>query len=167
VAGAAQAGPSTAAAADGLVTGFAYGFHGEPGQWWHDLVLARLTAEHGAVAADHWLGDSFEVAEVHVHPDFQGCGTGRAMVLRLVAECPERTAVLSTMDGNTRARRLYRGLGFLTLLSGFTFPGAPEPYAVMGAALPLRGLPRPGGRTQPGHSPAGKPESLVDVECGT
>ena len=47
------------------------------------------------------------------------------------------TAVLSTMDTNSPARRLYRSLGFTDLLTGYRFSGAPVPYAVMGAALPL------------------------------
>ena len=61
------------------------------------------------------------------------------MMLRLTAGRPERAAVLSTMDANTRARRLYRRLGFTDLLTGFTFPGTELPYAIMGAPLPLPG----------------------------
>jgi ribosomal protein S18 acetylase RimI-like enzyme len=120
------------------VVGFAYGFHGAPGQWWHDLVHEVIAGKHGASAADEWLGDSFEIAEVHVHPCHQGLGAGRAMMLRLTAGRPERTAVLSTMDTDSRARRLYRGLGFDDLVAGFIFPGTDLPYAVMGAALPLQ-----------------------------
>jgi len=48
-------------------------------------------------------------------------------------------AVLSTMDSDTKARRLYRGLGFTDLLTSFTFPGTEMPYAIMGAPLPLPG----------------------------
>jgi ribosomal protein S18 acetylase RimI-like enzyme len=81
---------------------------------------------------------------VHVLPGHQGRGTGLAMMLRLAAGRPERTAVLSTQDANTRARRLYRGLGFTDLIAGFAFPGTEEPYAIMGAPLPLRDpSPRP------------------------
>ena len=54
--------------------------------------------------------------------------------------------MLSTQDTESRARRLYRGVGFTDLLTGFRFSGAEPPYAVMGAALPLR-APRDG---QPG-----------------
>jgi ribosomal protein S18 acetylase RimI-like enzyme len=120
------------------LVGFAYGFHGAPGQWWHDLVHEVVASKHGVPAADEWLGDSFEIAEVHVHPRHQGRGAGRAMMLRLTAGRPERTAVLSTMDADSRARRLYRGLGFDDLVAGFIFPGTDLPYAVMGAALPLQ-----------------------------
>jgi GNAT superfamily N-acetyltransferase len=121
--------------------GFAYGFHGSAGQWWHDLVRESLAAQHGSEAARHWLGDSFEFAEVHVHPDHQGRGTGRGMMHSLAAGRPERTAVLSTPGGHTRAHRLYGSLGFASLLPAFTFPGTGPSYAIMGAVLPLRDEP--------------------------
>ncbi len=129
-----------------VVIGFAYGFHGTTGQWWHDLVRSALAAAGGRDLAQTWLGDSFEVAEVHVHPSYQGRGVGRAMVPALIHPRLERTALLSTQDTDSRARRLYRSLGFSDLLTGYRFPGTDPPYAVMGAALPLRpGLP-PGPR---------------------
>ena len=76
---------------------------------------------------------------MHVHPVYRGRGTGLAMLLRLTEGRPERTALLSTMDANTLARRLYRGLGFTDLLANFAFAGTEEPYAIMGAPLPLPG----------------------------
>jgi ribosomal protein S18 acetylase RimI-like enzyme len=63
------------------------------------------------------------------------------MMHALAAGRPERTAVLSTPHGQTRARRLYRSLGFVDLLAAFGFPGSGPPYAIMGAMLPLRGAP--------------------------
>ena len=86
-----------------------------------------------------WLDDSFEVAELHVRPAYQGMGIGRGLLLRLTSGRSERTAVLSTADAESRARRLYRGVGFTDLLTGFRFSGGEPPYAVMGARLPLRG----------------------------
>jgi GNAT superfamily N-acetyltransferase len=133
-----------------LLVGFAYGFHGSGGQWWHDVVRRAATSVLGARAADDWLGDSLEIAEVHVLPGYQGEGTGLAMMLRLTAGRPERSAVLSTMDANTKARRLYHGLGFTDLLTGFEFPGTDLPYAIMGAPLPLPGA-------SPGAARPGKP----------
>jgi len=123
------------------LAGFAYGFHGAGGQWWHDLVSHAAAIMLGASAADDWFGDSLEIAEVHVLPRYQGRGTGLAMLLRLTDGRPERAAVLSTMDADTRARRLYHGLGFTDLLTGFAFPGTDLPYAIMGAPLPLPGAP--------------------------
>src|SRR6266567_7896410 len=62
---------------DGQLVGFCYGFHGENGQWWHDMVAAALAnrsggalsggalsgsaTSGGAVSAQRaWLDDSFE-----------------------------------------------------------------------------------------------------------
>jgi GNAT superfamily N-acetyltransferase len=141
----APAGLRTQSGRDRLaVIGFAYGFHGTNGQWWHDLVRSALTSAGGRDLAQAWLADSFEVAEVHVHPDYQGRGVGRAMVPGLVHSRLERTALLSTQDTDSRARRLYRGLGFNDLLTGYRFPGTDPPYALMGATLPLRPGPPPG-----------------------
>ena len=132
---------------DGRVAGFTYGFHGENGQWWHDMVAAALATRSGvgasAVGFDDteapcvWLDDSFEIAELHVLPSWQGKGIGRSLLLSLAAGRPERTAVLSTADAPTKARRLYRGVGFTDLLTDFRFSGGEPPYAVMGATLPL------------------------------
>jgi len=119
------------------VVAFSYGFHGLPGQWWHDVVQSGITARAGRAAAAEWLADVLEIAEVHVHPDYQARGIGRQMLLALTAGRTEGTAVLSTRDDETRARRLYRSVGFTDLLTSFLFPGGGPAYAVMGARLPL------------------------------
>jgi len=126
--------------APGTIIGFSYGFTGADGQWWHDVVFSALTAKAGEALAADWLDDSLEVAEVHVHPDFQHRGIGKSLVLGLAEGRRESTAVLSTPDRDSTARRLYRGLSFADLLTDYTFPGADVPYAVMGAVLPLRDL---------------------------
>lgn len=142
---------------DGALAGFTYGFHGESGQWWHDMVAAALATRSvagvpagvhaGADAPCTWLDDSFEIAELHVLPPWQGAGIGRTLLLSLASGRPERTAVLSTADAPSRARRLYRAVGFTDLLTDFRFSGSEPPYAVMGALLPLAAattLPRSG-----------------------
>lgn len=130
------------------VVAFAYGFHGHRGQWWHDLVRSALTVASGSGIAAAWLNDSFEVAEVHVRPEYQKRGLGKRMLYQLTGGLPERTAVLSTMDADTPARHLYRNLGFTDLLTGYQFAGVAESYAVMGATLPLLSAP-PGGTDPP------------------
>jgi ribosomal protein S18 acetylase RimI-like enzyme len=127
----------------GQIIGFSYGFSSADGQWWHDVVFSALTARAGGELAAAWLTDCLEIAEVHVHPDFQHRGIGRSLVLGLAEGRGEHTAVLSTPDEDSTARRLYRGLGFADLLTGYVFPGS-EPdvrYAVMGAVLPLHAYP--------------------------
>jgi GNAT superfamily N-acetyltransferase len=120
------------------VIGFAYGFHGAHGQWWYDAVWAALSQSAGTEAAVGWLSDCIEVAEVHVRREHQRAGLGTGMLFALTGGRPERTAVLSTPDRETTARRLYRRLGFRDLLTGYSFPGGSPPYAVMGVVLPLR-----------------------------
>jgi GNAT superfamily N-acetyltransferase len=139
-------GPATApwpGTTPGRIIGFSYGFRGADGQWWHDVVVAALTARSGAELARAWLANSLEIAEVHVHPDYHRRGIGRSLVLGLAAGRVERTAVLSTQDANATARRLYSRLGFGDLMTGYSFPGSAVPYAVMGAVLPLRVAPAP------------------------
>jgi ribosomal protein S18 acetylase RimI-like enzyme len=119
------------------IVAFAYGFRGGRGQWWHDMVRSALVISYGPATANEWLADSFEVAELHVHPDHQQRGLGTNLLFRLTTGRHERTAVLSTMDSETPARRLYRSLGFVDLLTDYRFSGGNEAYAVMGAALPL------------------------------
>ena len=138
--GANDGGPGPGSGVEPIIA-FAYGFHGDRGQWWHDLVHSALTAASGPTAAARWLDDSFEVAEVHVRPEHQRRGIGRCMLFELTGGRAERTAVLSTMDSKSPARRLYRNLGFADLVTGYRFAGAPIPYAVMGAALPLLSSP--------------------------
>ncbi|MGH3188130.1 MAG: GNAT family N-acetyltransferase [Streptosporangiaceae bacterium] len=133
----------------GEPVGFGYGFRGAAGQWWHDTVSRALAASRGERAAAAWLDASFEVAELHVAPEYQGRGIGTDVLHRLAAGRPERTALLSTPDTDSPARRLYRTSGFTDLLTGFLFPGGDPPYAVMGAELPLRA---PGSRSpRPSH----------------
>jgi ribosomal protein S18 acetylase RimI-like enzyme len=121
------------------IVAFTYGFHGVGGQWWHDVVRAAIAAGSGTAVASEWLDSVMEIAEVHVHPEFQARGIGRRMVLALTAGRSEQTAVLSTRDAQTPARKLYYSLGFSDLLTDFLFPGGGPAYAVMGAALPLAG----------------------------
>lgn len=123
---------------DEQIVGFAYGFHGQGGQWWYDAVWTALARSAGVRYAANWLADCLEIAEVHVYKTHQRAGIGTRMLTTLTNGRPERTAVLSTPDRDTTARRLYRRMGFSELLTGYNFPGGSPPYVVMGAELPLR-----------------------------
>lgn len=134
----------------GRIAGFAYGFHGAAGQWWHDVVHAAVGAQAGPDHAEAWLADPFEVAELHVHPAFQGQGVGRRLLTRLCAGRTERTVVLSTLDlPDSRARRLYHSVGLTDLVSHFEFPGGGPAYAIMAGPLPLIDPALPGPAPRP------------------
>lgn len=113
--------------------GFGYGYAAEPGQWWHDQV--RLAMD--PTLARQWLHESFELCELHVHPASQGRGIGRALLLDLAATVEQPRMLLSTPEGDTRAWRLYRALGFVDLVRRYRFPGDRRPFAVLGAHLPF------------------------------
>ena len=115
------------------MVGFGYGYTTKPGQWWHDLVRRAIPSEMSA-----WLDNAFELSEMHVLPAYQGQGVGRRLLTELAADIPHNAILLSTPDRDTRAFRLYRHLGFVDLARDYLFPGDGRPFAVLGAALPLK-----------------------------
>ncbi|MGZ6792716.1 MAG: GNAT family N-acetyltransferase, partial [Mycobacteriales bacterium] len=113
------------------LVGIGYGYRGAPGQWWHDQVAAAMAPE----LRDTWLADAFEVCELHVRPALHGTGLGRDVLLTLLAGARSRTAVLTTPDTETRARRFYRAGGWVDLVRDLRFPGDPRRFAVLGLEL--------------------------------
>lgn len=111
--------------------GFAYGYTSRPGQWWHDQVVERLDG----ATREKWFGDAFEIVELAVHPAMQGQGVGGQIHDELLRPVPHRTAVLSTLDAETRGLHLYQRRGWRTLLSAFRFDGVRDPYLIMGLDL--------------------------------
>lgn len=116
-----------------VLLGFGYGYTCGPGQWWHDQVARALDPS----TAEQWLRAGLELCELHVTPARQGAGLGRTMLLRLLETAPHPAVLLSTPEGESRAWRLYRSLGFVDLARNHLFPGDSRPFAVLGAALPL------------------------------
>jgi len=111
----------------GVVVGFAYGYTGEPGQWWHDWV----TAELGPSESAEWAEEAFEFVELAVRPSAQGRGTGGRLHDALLLGLDHRTALLSTLDEDTPARRLYRGRGWVSLREDLRVSGAGRPAALL------------------------------------
>lgn len=124
----------------GVMLGFGYGYTSLPGQWWHDLVRRAVERD-----ADFWLGSAFELSELHVRPAAQGQQLGERVLRSLADGLPHRTMLLSTPEGDNRAWRLYRRLGFTDLARNHLFPGDHRPFGVLGAVLPFAapGLVRP------------------------
>jgi len=120
-------------AGDRLV-GFVYGMPNDRAHWWSTVVEPYLRARGN----DGWLDDSFVITELHVHPHFQNRGIGRRLITGLTEASGMRRSILSAIDTDSPARGLYHSLGYEDLARRVLFPSAPKPYAVMGAALPLR-----------------------------
>lgn len=123
---------AVAAEQDGELVGIAYGYLGARGQWWHDQVRGAM----GEQLAAAWLDGSFEVCELHVLPRLHGTGLGRTLLQQLLAAADAPTAVLTTPDVDTRARRFYRAGGWCDLVRDLRFPGDPRAFAVLGLRLP-------------------------------
>ncbi|MFJ9470061.1 GNAT family N-acetyltransferase [Streptomyces caniferus] len=118
----------------GRLVGFVYGMPNDRAHWWSTVVEPYLRNE----GLDHWLDDSFTITELHVHPAYQHRGIGRTLITRITDGAGEPRSILSAVDTESPARGLYRSLGYRDLARRVLFPSAPTPYAVMGAALPLR-----------------------------
>ncbi|MEJ8653135.1 GNAT family N-acetyltransferase [Streptomyces sp. MS1.AVA.3] len=118
----------------GRLVGFVYGMPNDRAHWWSTVVEPYLRGE----GLDHWLDGSFTITELHVHPAYQHRGIGRALITRITDEAGELRSILSAIDTESPARRLYRSLGYQDIARRVLFPSAPTPYAVMGAPLPLK-----------------------------
>jgi GNAT superfamily N-acetyltransferase len=123
---------------DNGMVGISYGYVGAPRQWWHEQVQKGLATSLPPEDVRRWLGDYFELTELHVRPEAQGHGLGEALLRSLLAEpVPAGRVLLSTPEGPSRAWRLYQRLEFLELLRDYRFAGDPRRFAVLGRELPL------------------------------
>lgn len=113
------------------IIGFSYGYSGQAGQWWHDIVVKAMDPRTAAV----WMVDNFELVELAVLPAYQGHGIGGALHDRLLSEQTHPKAVLSTIQSETTALQLYRKRGWETLLDELRFPGSNRVYLIMGIDL--------------------------------
>ncbi|HEX6383921.1 MAG TPA: GNAT family N-acetyltransferase [Anaerolineae bacterium] len=115
----------------GRIVGFAFGYRCRPGQWWHDAVASALEP----AAANRWLADAFELVELAVTPAYQGRGFGGRLHDALLTGLPYQTALLSTIQAETVALKLYRRRGWVTLLTDFVFPQGNRSFRIMGREL--------------------------------
>ncbi|MFE4519671.1 GNAT family N-acetyltransferase [Kitasatospora sp. NPDC056783] len=119
----------------GRLVGFGYGMPNHREHWWSTVIEPHLTAR----GYEDWLDGVFAVTELHVLPEFQGQGVGSRIIRTLCERSGLDRSILSAIDAETPARRLYRALGYQDLARAVRFPATDRLYAVMGARLPLRG----------------------------
>ncbi|MFF2081872.1 GNAT family N-acetyltransferase [Kitasatospora sp. NPDC058162] len=118
----------------GRLVGFGYGMPNQRDHWWSTVIEPYLTAR----GYEDWLDGVFAVTELHVLPEFQGQGVGSRLIRLLCEGSGLDRSILSAIDAETPARRLYRALGYRDLARAVRFPATDRLYAVMGAQLPLR-----------------------------
>ena len=117
-----------AALDDGALVGFAYGYLGGAGEWWHDRVSAAMTAEQ----RQRWLRRGhFELVELMVDPAHRRRGLGRALHDDLL-RAHVGPAVLSTQVDNVEALSLYRSLGWRVVVPEIDLGGGSRMYCVLG-----------------------------------
>ncbi|MEV0094278.1 GNAT family N-acetyltransferase [Streptomyces sp. NPDC050738] len=119
---------------DDRLVGFVYGMPNDRTHWWSTVVEPYLSN----TGSEGWLDNSFVITELHVHPGFQGRGIGRRLITAITDGAEQPRSILSAIDTESPARKLYRTLGYADLAEQVHFPSAALPYAVMGAPLPLR-----------------------------
>lgn len=95
---------------DDRVLGFCWGYRGERGQFWPDLV-ARTLPEVGA----EWVGDHFEFVELAVDPAKRRQGLGLRLHDALLAGLTGRALLGTSADDGDPAVALYRSRGWETL----------------------------------------------------
>jgi ribosomal protein S18 acetylase RimI-like enzyme len=92
------------------LVGFAWGYRGEPGQFWSDWVIRELPA----VGRD-WIGGHDELVSVGVLPDYRGRGIAGQLVDAFLADSGPRALLSTELDPASSAVRLYRSRGFAPL----------------------------------------------------
>lgn len=90
--------------------GFAWGYRGERGQFWPDLVARTLPD-----VSVEWIGGHFELVDIAVRPDSRGSGIGRRLHDALLAGLSGRALLGTSTDDADPAVRLYESCGWQTL----------------------------------------------------
>lgn len=134
---ASRAGYRLAVAFDGsTVAGFAWGYLGQRGQYWTDLVCSALPPE----VAGTWAGGHFEFVELAVLPAYRGRGLGSRLHDGLLAGVTQRGLLSTADDTDDPAVRLYLRRGWQKLgdlRPGTQIMGRPAPPDQRPARTPV------------------------------
>lgn len=105
------------ATAGEAVAGFSWGYIGERGQYWADLVAGALPPN----VPGEWVGGHFEFVELAVAPKFRRHGLGRRLHDTLLDGVRQQALLSTTDDLTDPAVRLYLSSGWRKL--GVLRPG--------------------------------------------
>ena len=115
----------------GRLVGFVYGHTNRPEHWWYRQIAPALRPR----ARTDVFDDAWVVVELAVDPGARRRGYGRRLLDASIRGKPNRWVVLSTMDADSPAVRLYDDAGFRPLLSGFVFTEAIGRWLVLARQL--------------------------------
>jgi GNAT superfamily N-acetyltransferase len=99
------------------IAGFSWGYVGERGQYWADLVREALPDS----VADEWVGGHFEFVELGVTPKYRRHGLGRRLHDTLLDGVSHQSLLSTTDDLADAAVQLYLSSGWRKL--GVLRPG--------------------------------------------
>ncbi len=102
---------------DDQVIGFAWGYIGQLGQYWSDLVHDALPPE----IVSQWVGGHFEIVELAVLPAHRRNGLGQALHDRLLDGVKRRCLLSTSDDADDPPVQLYTRSGWRKL--GMLRPG--------------------------------------------
>ncbi len=114
--------------AGSLVAGFSWGYVGQSGQYWTDLVCEALPAS----VTDEWVGGHFEFVELAVLPSYRRIGLGRRLHDTLLAGIRRKCLLSTSDDPGDPAVQLYLSRGWRKL--GVLRPGV-QVMGLMPASL--------------------------------
>lgn len=98
-----------AVAVDGdTVVGFSWGYIGEHGQYWTDLVRRTLPAS----VTDEWVGGHFEFVELAVLPAYRRRGLGLRLHDTLLTDISRKCLLSTEDDTKDPAVQLYLSRGW-------------------------------------------------------
>ena len=99
------------AQADDNVIGYGWGYIGQRGEYWSDLLCNSLPEQ----TASQWVGGHFDVVELAVLPQHRRRGLGQALHDCLLDGVTGRCLLSTSSDPDDPAVRLYTRCGWKTL----------------------------------------------------